>query len=171
MSRKKTIVAIAVPALIVIGLVALTLPVIGPRLPVVQGLGIGTMDTVPVSVDEFLARTDSDRYGVRVEHEDVEEGYVLAASIWPWQLPPGWRFPAERGIADTPGAHWAGMGVRSAFSKWAEASLQTVQNGDLTPAAADDLLDDVEDATRTLLEVRVLSDEAFVRTSIDPLRP
>ncbi|WES64326.1 hypothetical protein P0L94_17910 [Microbacter sp. GSS18] len=64
MSRKKTIVAVAAPALIVVGLVALTLPVIAPRLPVVQGLGIGTIDTVPASVDEFLARTDSDRYGV-----------------------------------------------------------------------------------------------------------
>ena len=62
------------------------------------------------------------------------------------------------------------MGVRAAFSLWAETSLESVKAGRLEPDAADHLLDEVEDATQTLLDARVLSDRRFIEDSIAPLR-
>ena len=62
------------------------------------------------------------------------------------------------------------MGVRAAFSLWAQASLEAVKAGVLGPDAADHLLDEVEDATQTLLDARVLSDRRFIEESITPLR-
>ena len=40
----------------------------------------------------------------------------------------------------------------------------------MDPDAADHLLDEVEDATQTLLDARVLSDRRFIEDSITPLR-
>lgn len=57
--------------------------------------------------------------------------YVLAATVWPWELPPGFAFPKNRGIPDTPG-HWNGMCVRDAFSMWKTAILDAVKDGDLS---------------------------------------
>ena len=62
------------------------------------------------------------------------------------------------------------MGVRAAFSLWAQASLEAVKAGGVDPDAADHLLDEVEDATQTLLDARVLSDRRFIEDSITPLR-
>ena len=62
------------------------------------------------------------------------------------------------------------MGVRVAFSLWAQASLEALKAGGVDPDAADHLLDEVEDATQTLLDARVLSDRRFIEESITPLR-
>jgi len=63
------------------------------------------------------------------------------------------------------------MGVKAAFSTWATASLESVEAGDLAPDAANGLLDEVEDATRTLLAAGLLSDRGFIEESVTPLRP
>ena len=160
---------------VVAGLVALAAPVIVPFLPSqVQVVLGGTIDTVPGSVEELFERTglgDDGEYGdARVTHADVNDEYVIAASIWPWNLPPGWGFPKNRGVADTPGQHWNGMGVHAAYSLWAKTSLQAVRSGDLSADAANALLDEVENATQTLLDEGVLSDRGFIAESVTPLR-
>ena len=48
--------------------------------------------------------------------------------------------------------------------------LEAVKAGGVDPDAADHLLDEVEDATQTLLDARVLSDRRFIADSVDPLR-
>jgi hypothetical protein len=156
--------------LAVVGLVALTAPALGPLLPqqVQVALG-GTIDTVPGTVDELFAKTESGEG--RVTHADVDEEYVIAASIWPWSLPPVWGFPRNRGVADTPGSHFDGMGVKAAFSIWATASLEAVKSGDLAPDAANHLLDEVDAAYQTLRDARLLSDRGFIDESVTPLRP
>ena len=58
----------------------------------------------------------------------------------------------------------------AAFSLWAQATLEAVKAGGVDPDAADHLLDEVEDATQTLLDARVLSDRRFIEDSITPLR-
>ena len=163
-------ITIGFSALAVVGLVALTAPAIAPLLPqqVQVALG-GTIDTVPGTVDELFAKTESG--DARVTHADVDDEYVTAASIWPWSLPPGWGFPRNRGVADTPGSHFDGMGVKAAFSLWATASLEAVRADDLDPAAANLLLDEVEDAYETLRDARLLSDRGFIAASVTPLRP
>lgn len=168
-------ITIGVCALVVVGLVALITPIVIAVLPhsVQVSLG-GTIDTVPGTVEELFARTglgEDGQYGdSKVTHAEVDEEYVLAATIWPWRLPPGWKFPQSRGAADTPGHHWNGMGVKAAFSIWAAASLDAVKAGDLTPDAANDLLDEVQAAYQTLLEEGVLSDRGFIADSVTPLR-
>jgi hypothetical protein len=165
-----------VSVLVVVGLVALVTPVIVAVLPhsVQVALG-GTIDTVPGTVDELFARTglgEDGQYGdAKVTHAEVDEEYVLAATIWPWSLPPDWKFPKSRGAGDTPGYHWNGMGVKAAFSIWASASLEAVKAGDLSPDAANDLLDEVQAAYQTLLDEGVLSDRGFIAESVTPLRP
>ena len=63
------------------------------------------------------------------------------------------------------------MGVKAAFSLWATASLEAVRADDLDPAAANLLLDEVEDAYETLRDARLLSDRGFIAASVTPLRP
>lgn len=159
-------------ALAALGLVTLAAWTIIPMLPhQAQTALIGTLTTTPGTVDELFAATEIGADGQeRVSHADVDEEYVIAAQIWPWTLPPDWGFPRTRGVGDTPGHHYNGMGVRAAFALWAKASLDAVKDGDLDPDAATHLLDEVEDATRTLLEVRVLSDKGFIANSVTPLR-
>ena len=160
----------------VVGLLAVAAPAIVPVLPqqVQVALG-GTIETVPGTKEELFERTgvgESGGFGEsRVTHAQVDEEYVTAASIWPWSLPPGWGFPRNRGVPDTPGHHWNGMGVKAAFSTWATASLDAVKAGGLAPDAANDLLDEVEDATRTLLAAGLLTDRGFIEESVTPLRP
>ena len=173
--KKLTVAVISVSALTIAGLIALAAWTIVPMLPQqAQAALVGTIDTVPGTVEELFAKTGLGAFGdggaSRVSHADVDEEYVIAATIWPWALPPDWGFPKSRGVGDTPGHHYNGMGVRAAFSLWAKASLDAVKAGDLDPGAAEHLLDEVEDATRTLLEVRVLSDARFVENSVTPLR-
>ena len=163
----------AVTVLVLAGLVALLLPVVIPSLPsraqVVLG---GTIDTVPGTVEELIEATGIDGAGRTTStHAEADEEYTLAAGIWPWELPPGWKFPQNRGVPDTPGRHWNGMGVAGAFSTWATETLEAVQSGGLSPDAVNALLDEVEDATRTLLDAGVLSDQRFIATSVTPLRP
>lgn len=165
----------AATAVVIAGLVALLLPVLVPFLPSQAQVALGgTIETVPGTVDELLEGAglgDGGGYGTtRYTHEQVDEEYVFAASIWPWALPPGWGFPKNRGVADVPGAHWNGMGVQAAFSKWAATALDVVEAGDLEPAEANALLDELEAATRILLEKGVLSDRAFIARDIEPLR-
>ncbi len=165
----------AVTVVVIAGLVALLLPVLLPFLPSkAQAVLGGTITTVPGTVDELLevaALDDEGGYGdIRYTHEQVDEEYVAAASIWPWRLPPGWGFPKNRGVADVPGAHWNGMGVQAAFSKWAATALDVVEAGDLEPDEANALLDELESATRILLDEGVLSDRAFIARDIEPLR-
>ena len=122
-------ITIGVSALVVVGLLALVTPLVVPVLPhsVQVALG-GTIDTVPGTVDELFAQTglgEDGQYGdSKVTHAEVDEEYVLAATIWPWSLPPDWKFPKSRGAGDTPGYHWNGMGVKAAFSIWASAALE-----------------------------------------------
>jgi hypothetical protein len=169
-------ISIGVAAAAIVGLLAIAAPAIVPVLPQQLQVGLGgTIDTVPGTVDELFRETGvggSGQYGDSpVTHAEVDEEYVIAASIWPWSLPPGWAFPKNRGVPDTPGHHWNGMGVKAAFSTWATASLEAVKAGELTPDAANDLLDEVEDATQTLLDAGLLSDRGFIARSVTPLRP
>lgn len=157
------------------GLVALAVPTVVPLLPRQAQVAIGgSVETAPGTVDMLLktGRLHEDgRYGAsRVTHADVDSEYIAAASVWPWILPPGWSFPKTRGIPDTPGTHWNGMGVRAAFSAWASATLDVVKGGELSPDAAGALLDQVEDAYRVLRAKGVLSDARFVEDEIAPLR-
>ena len=175
MHLRTKLVAGATSVAVFAGLVALAAPAVVPLLPSqVQVVLGGTIKTVPGTAEELFERTglgESGEYGSsRVTHADVNDEYVIAASIWPWTLPPGWGFPKNRGVADTPGQHWNGMGVHAAFSLWAKTSLEAVEAGDLAPDAANDLLDEVEDATRTLLEEGVISDRRFIEDSVTPLR-
>lgn len=164
-----------VSVLTVVGLMAIAASIFVPLLPQqAQRALIGTIDTVPGTVEELFVQTGLGEFGTagpsRVSHADVDDEYVIAATIWPWTLPPDWGFPKSRGVGDTPGHHYNGMGVRAAFSLWAKASLDAVEAGALTPDAAEHLLDEVEGATQTLLNARVLSDARFVADSITPLR-
>ncbi len=174
--NKLTVVAIwTVSALTIVGLIALAASSIVPFLPQqAQAALAGTIDTEPGTVEELFAETGMGAFAQdgpqRVSHADVDEEYVTAATIWPWTLPPDWGFPQSRGVRDTPGHHYNGMGVRAAFSLWATASLEAVKAGGLGPDAAEHLLDEVEDATRKLLDARVLSDRRFIEDSITPLR-
>jgi hypothetical protein len=173
--RKLTVAVISVSAVTIAGLVGLAAWTIVPMLPQqAQAALVGTIDTIPGTVEELFARTGLGEFAEggrsRVSHADVDEEYVIAATIWPWTLPPDWGFPKSRGVGDTPGHHYNGMGVRAAFSLWAKASLDAVKAGALDPGAAQHLLDEVEDATRTLLDARVLSDARFVENSVTPLR-
>ena len=159
---------------VVVGLIAIAAPVILPLLPrQVQVAVGGTLHTVPGTVDELLSETlgGAQAGEVAVTHADVDEEYVKAGSIWPWSLPTGWGFPRNRGVADTPGHHWNGMGLKAAFSMWATASLDAVKGGDLSTDAANELLDEVEDATQTLLDAGVLTDRGFIEDAVTPLRP
>ena len=165
-------------ALTLVGLAALAAPAYIPFLPhrVQEALAgpAGAIDTTPGTVEElFLANEIGPRKALdmHVSHADVEGFYVASAKIWPWTLPPDFKFPGRRGIADTPGPHFRSMGLSSAFSKWATASLDAVKSGDLTAAEANELLDDVEDAYRTLFDAEVLSDHGFIERAVDPLRP
>lgn len=157
-----------------VALVALAAWTIIPMLPErAQTALIGALDTTPGTVDELFAATGiagAADGNTRVSHADVDREYVLAAEIWPWTLPPDWGFPRTRGVGDTPGHHYNGMGVRAAFALWAKATLDAVEAGRLDPDAATHLLDEVEAATRTLLEVRVLTDKGFIAESVTPLR-
>ena len=169
-------ITIGVCALVVVGLVALITPIVIAVLPhsVQVSLG-GTIDTVPGTVDELFAQTglgEDGQYGdSKVTHAEVDEEYVVAATIWPWSLPPGWKFPKSRGAADTPGYHWNGMGVKAAFSIWAAASLEAVKAGELSTTDANQLLDSVEAAYDALLDEGVLTDRGFIAESVTPLRP
>ena len=166
--------------LVVLGLVALitplVMPLVVPVLPhsVQDALG-GTIDTVPGTVDELFAKTglgEDGQYGdSKVTHAEVDEEYVVAATIWPWSLPPGWKFPKSRGAADTPGYHWNGMGVKAAFSIWAAASLEAAKAGELSTTDVNELLDSVEAAYEALLDEGVLTDRGFIAESVTPLRP
>ncbi|WP_314506057.1 hypothetical protein [uncultured Microbacterium sp.] len=165
----------AVSALTVVGLLALAAWAVVPFLPQqAQAALAGTIDTVPGTVDDLFAETGIGHYAPAgrqdVTHAEVDEEYVAAATIWPWTLPPDWGFPRSRGVRDTPGHHYNGMGVRAAFALWAQTSLEAVKSGAVAGATADHLLDEVEEATRTLLEARVLSDARFIERSITPLR-
>lgn len=173
--NKVTVAVISVSAVTIAGLIALAAWTIVPMLPQqAQAALVGTIDTVPGTVEELFAQTGLGAYAEggpsRVSHADVDDEYVIAATIWPWTLPPDWGFPKSRGVGDTPGHHYNGMGVRASFSLWAKASLDAVKAGGLAPGAAEHLLDEVEDATRTLLDARVLSDARFVENSVTPLR-
>ena len=159
---------------VIVGLIAIAAPAIVPLLPrQVQVAVGGTIHTVPGTVDELSSETlgDGQAGDARVTHAAVDEEYVKAASIWPWSLPASWGFPRNRGVADTPGHHWNGMGLKAAFSMWATASLEAVRAGDLSTDAANDLLDEVEDATQTLLDAGVLTDSGFIEDAVTPLRP
>ncbi len=175
MQTRVKIAIAGVVALVLAGLLALAAPVILPFLPErVQAAVGGTIETVPGTVEELFAATGLGEHEARgrvVSHAEVDDEYVIAAKIWPWELPEGWGFPKNRGVQDAPGAHWNGMGVAGAFSKWARASLGAVKDGRLAPDAANRLLDEVEDATLTLLDAGVLSDRRFVSQSVTPLRP
>lgn len=159
--------------LVIVGLVAGTVALVGPSvvpfLPRQAQVALGgSIDTVPSDAAELLQATDSG--DAKVTHAHVDEEYVLAASMWPWSLPPGWSFPRNRGVADIPGHHYDGMGVRAAFSLWASASLDAVKAGDLPSADANLLLDEVEEATQILLDAGLLSDRRFIERSVTPLR-
>jgi hypothetical protein len=170
-SRAAKIAIVAASFLVVVGLVVLTLPLFLPYLPSQAQVVLGrTIDTVPGTVDELFTETLGDP-DEDVTHEDADDEYVDAASIWPWALPPGWGFPEHRGIPDVGHRHWDGMGVQGAFSLWAKASLEAVESGNLTDEEAIALLDEVEDATETLLEADILSDVRFIEQSVTPLRP
>jgi len=166
----------ATVALVVVGLGALAVPAIVPLVPqkVQMALG-GTIDTVPGTPDELFAQTGVGEYrddgDSRASHAEVDEEYVVAASIWPWSLPPGWGFPKNRGVADTPGHHWNGMGLKAAFSIWVTASLDAVKAGDLGATDANAQLDEVEAAYQTLFDAGLLSDRRFIAKSVTPLRP
>lgn len=123
------------------------------------------------SVQELYEAANLAHVGADSTHVDVNAEYELAASIWPWDLPPGFVFSAERGAPDTPGHHWVGMGVRAAFQRWASATLSTVQSEKLPDGDKTRLLDQVAAATDYLLDLRILSDVNFVANSVDPLRP
>jgi len=168
--KRSTLVIAITSAVVVVSLVAIAAPVFVPFLPrQVQVAVGGTIQTVPGTAEELFARTESG--DAKVTHADVDEEYVIAASIWPWRLPPGWAFPRSRGIADTPGRHSDGMGVKAAFSVWAAATLDAVKSGDLDPDTADALLDAVESAYQTLFDAGKLTDRGFIRDSVTPLRP
>lgn len=174
MSRAAVAAVWVASALAAIGLVALAAWTIIPMLPQqAQTALIGTLTTTPGTVDELFTATGIGGYSdgqERVSHADVDREYVIAAEIWPWTLPPDWGFPRTRGVGDTPGHHYNGMGVRAAFALWAKASLDAVEAGRLDPDAATHLLDEVEAATLTLLDVRVLTDKGFIAESVTPLR-
>ena len=162
-------------AIVIAGLVALAAPPIIAVLPEpVQVVFEGTIDTAPGTVDELFLATGLEgpgRYGdAKVTHAGVDHEYEIAASIWPWDLPPGFGFPKHRGAADTPGTHWNGMGVKAAFSKWATAALEAAKSDHLAPPLANNLLDEVEDAYRALRDEGVLSDRDFIAESVTPLR-
>ena len=169
-------ITIAASVIAVGGILALAAPAMGPFLPqqVQVALG-GTIHTVPGTVDELFAQTRLGEYrrdgDSKATHAEVDEEYVIAASIWPWSFPPGFGFPKNRGVADTPGHHWNGMGLKAAFSIWATASLEAVKAGDLPPDAANDLLDEVEAAYQTLFDEGLLSNRRFIAESVTPLRP
>ncbi|MEJ1155541.1 hypothetical protein [Microbacterium marmarense] len=170
-AARASVVAIAIA--VVFGLLVLAAPAFMHLLPqrVQIALG-GTIDTNPGTPAELLAQTGLNNTGsVKVTHEDVDAEYVTAATIWPWALPPEWGFPESRGVADTPGQHYLGMGVRAAFSLWAVASLEAVETGNLSDEEVNTLLDEVQDAAQTLLDAEVLSDGSFIAESITPLRP
>lgn len=161
--------------LVIAALVALILPVLVPFLPApAQRVLGGTITTVPGTVEELLAGADigdGRKAGdLKLSHADVDDEYVFAASIWPWQLPQDWAFPRYRGAPDTPGQHWNGMGIAAAYSKYATAVLDTVRTGELSDAEANAMLDELEGATRILLTERVLSDRSFIDRQISPLR-
>ena len=174
--NKRTVALVWIASVLtIVGLVALAGWTVVPLLPErAQAALAGTIDTVPGTVEELFSQTGLGQFAEsepsRVSHADVDEEYVISATIWPWTLPPGWGFPKSRGVGDTPGHHYNGMGVRAAFSLWAQASLEAVKAGGVDPDAADHLLDEVEDATQTLLDARVLSDRRFIEDSITPLR-
>lgn len=164
-----------VAILVVIGLLVSGVYIVAPLLPQqAQSVLIGTIDTVPGSVDDLFRETGTGPYALGspkpVSHDDVDAQYVTAASIWPWTLPPDWGFPKGRGVADTPGGHWNGMGIKAAFSLWASASLGAVKSGALTGSAAEHMLDQVEAATERLLAERLLTDRGFIANSVTPLR-
>lgn len=167
----------AAVSVVILGLGALALPAILPFLPSRAQVALGgTIDTVPGTVNDLYARTGTADHATKADevgitHAAVDEEYVIAASIWPWDLPADWRFPRSRGVADTPGHHWNGMGVKAAFSIWATATLDEARSGDLTEAEANRLLDEVTDATDTLIAAGLLTDSHFVARSVDPLRP
>jgi len=162
-------------ALLVVSLVGLSSPVWMPLLPQQwqQTLG-GQIQTRQGTVDELFRLTDTGPYRIpsadEPTHAEVDEEYRLAAAVWPWDLPPHWSFPNNRGVPDVPGHHWTGMGVKAAFALWAQRSLDAVRAGALEDADADHLLDEVEDAYRTLFAEGLLTDRRFVEASIDPLR-
>ena len=62
------------------------------------------------------------------------------------------------------------MGIRAAYSMWATATLRTVESGVLEPAEADALLDELEEATLTLLDLAILTDHRFIDRRVTPLR-
>ena len=175
MNRTAKITTAATAAVVIVGLLALTAPVVVPFLPQrVQVALAGTIHTIPGTVDDLYRQTHLGDYGdvgATTTHAGVDDEYVIAATVWPWTLPTGWAFPAQRGVPDTPGAHSTGMGVKAAFSAWATASLDTVKSGDLTPAAADAVLDEVASAYRTLISDDILADHLFIEHAVTPLRP
>ena len=135
----------ATAAVVAVGLLALTAPAVVPFLPhrvqVALAGPVEPIDTVPGTVDDLFRANGLAEHEVRdshVSHADVDALYVAAAKVWPWSLPAGFMFPGNRGVADTPGPHYRSMGLQAAFSKWATASLDAVQAGDLDPAAADE---------------------------------
>lgn len=174
--RLRTTLAVSAASLVVVGgLVALIVPVILPVLPTqAQVMLGGTLETNPGTLDELFRGAGLGEHGdygdTTVSHADVDAEYEHAASVWPWALPPDWGFAKHRGVADTPGRHVNGMGVQAAFSMWATASLDAVKSGRLEPEAASALLDELEAATRILLDERVLSDAGFIEDAITPLR-
>lgn len=162
-------------AVVTASLFALAAPIIIPLLPQqAQTTMFGTIDTERGTVDQLLDATGlagSGQYGDdKVTHAAVDEEYMTAASIWPWDLPAGWGFPRNRGVPDTPGRHWNGMGVKAAFSTWATASLEAVRAGDLSAAEQDALLDEIERAYDILRAEGVLSDARFIEQAVEPLR-
>lgn len=168
---KATVVVVAIA--VVFGLLVLAAPAFVHLLPQRAQIALGgTIDTTPGTPAELLAQTGLNNAGsVKVTHDDVDEEYVTAATIWPWALPPEWGFPKSRGVADTPGQHYLGMGVRAAFSLWAVAALEAVETGNLSDEEINALLDEVQDATQTLLDAEVLSDRSFIAEAVTPLRP
>ncbi|QKJ20249.1 hypothetical protein [Microbacterium hominis] len=175
MKTSHKVALVAVPTLVVATLVALTLPLFMPLLPAqIQVIAGGTIRTVPGTVEDLFERTGTDGFGMQnptpVSHDEVDGEYVMAASIWPWMLPPGWGFPRERGVADTPGHHWNGMGVKAAFAVWAKTALDTVARDDVPPALAEKLLSDVEYAYHVLFDAGLLSDRTFIEKSVEPLK-
>jgi len=177
MNRTAKITTGVTVAVVAVGLLALTAPAVVPFLPhSVQVALAGTaepIDTVPGTVDELLRANGLGEHEVldsHVSHADVEALYVASAKIWPWTLPTGFKFPGRRGVADTPGPHNRAMGLQSAFSKWAVASLDEVRSGDLGAAAGADRLNEVEAAYRVLFDAGVLGDRKFIEKAVDPLR-